>query len=402
VVEGQAARDLRTRSRALRPAGQRLATCDYHQARQIALNLWQQALYLKKPPPKVEEVTSIASLAAAYLKHCDGYYLDAERQRNKETWQIRYSVKPLLDLFAALPVAEFGPLRLIELREWMIQRGWSRKLINQRIGRVRRMFKWAVSRQLVSATVYQGLLAVEGLKRGRCMAKETSRRHPVPEADVYAVLPYTTPVVAAMIELQLLTAMRPGELILLRPCDIDRSQDVWHYTPQRHKNEYRDQERIVAIGPRGQEILAPFLLRDAKKYCFSPRESEVKRLRIRHARRITPAKYGNRPGTHRVQHPQTKPSQAYTVGAYGHAIRHALAVANKAIQANARKQGIKNPILIPHWTPYQLRHTAATKVRREMGYETAGAILGHKNMSATAVYAERNQGLADAAAQRYG
>jgi len=41
---------------------------------------------------------------------------------------------------------------------------------------------------------------------------------------------------------------------------------------------------------------------------------------------------------------------------------------------------------------------AATKVRREMGYETAGATLGHTNMSATAIYAERNQGLADEAA----
>lgn len=111
-----------------------------------------------------------------------------------------------------------------------------------------------------------------------------------------------------------------------------RPGDIWHYTPQRHKNEYRD-----------QEILAPFLLRDAKKYCFSPRESEVKRLRIRHARRITPAKYGNRPGTHRVQRPQTRPSQAYTVGAYGHAIRHALAAANKASRQTHDSEGLKIP-----------------------------------------------------------
>ncbi len=37
-----------------------------------------------------------------------------------------------------------------------------------------------------------------------------------------------------------------------------------------------------------------------------------------------------------------------------------------------------------------------------MGYETAGATLGHKNMSATAIYAERNQGLADKAARKFG
>ena len=42
------------------------------------------------------------------------------------------------------------------------------------------------------------------------------------------------------------------------------------------------------------------------------------------------------------------------------------------------------------------------EVRKEMGYECAGATLGHTNMSATAIYAERNQGLADEAAKRFG
>lgn len=35
-------------------------------------------------------------------------------------------------------------------------------------------------------------------------------------------------------------------------------------------------------------------------------------------------------------------------------------------------------------------------------YESAGAALGHTKMSATAIYAERNQGLADEAAKRFG
>jgi integrase len=54
------------------------------------------------------------------------------------------------------------------------------------------------------------------------------------------------------------------------------------------------------------------------------------------------------------------------------------------------------------WTPYQLRHTAATKARKMFNYETAGALLGHSNMSATAIYAERNQGLADEVARKFG
>jgi len=49
-----------------------------------------------------------------------------------------------------------------------------------------------------------------------------------------------------------------------------------------------------------------------------------------------------------------------------------------------------------------LHRNCLDKVRKEMGYETAGATLGHTNMSATAIYAERNQGLADEAARRLG
>jgi len=57
---------------------------------------------------------------------------------------------------------------------------------------------------------------------------------------------------------------------------------------------------------------------------------------------------------------------------------------------------------MPKWTPYQLRHTAATKARKLFNYETAGALLGHSNMSATAIYAERNQDLADDVARKFG
>jgi hypothetical protein len=37
-----------------------------------------------------------------------------------------------------------------------------------------------------------------------------------------------------------------------------------------------------------------------------------------------------------------------------------------------------------------------------MDYESTGAALGHTNMSATAIYTERNQGLADEAARKLG
>ena len=96
--------------------------------------------------------------------------------------------------------------------------------------------------------------------------------------------------------------------------------------------------------------------------------------------------------------PTRKPDKVYDTNSLRKAAKYAMTARRKEIRddgGDANKE-------MPYWTLYQLRHTAATKVRREMGYESAGATLGHTKMSATEVYAERNQGLADEAARRLG
>jgi integrase len=385
------------KNRPLKPVGARFATSDFSVACEVAENLWQQAVYQTEFDGRDIDVTHIASLTARYLHYVDGYYINS-----KEPQDIRYSLKPLTAMYGCLPVAEFGPLKLIDLRDHMIALDWSRKLINQRMGRIKRMFKWAVSRQMVSPVVYQGLMTVEGLKYGRSAARENPKRKPVAEQHVYAVLGHTTPVVAAMIELQLLTGMRPGEMVAIRPCDIERPDGaIWHYCPEKHKNQHRGIERIVAIGPRGQELLRPFLLRLETDYCFSPAESEKMRREKLTEYRKTPGSCGNIVGSNRKEAPAKKPGLRYDSTSYAKAVKSAITACNKPRRAEA-KAAEAEPVLVPKWTPYQLRHTAATKVRKEMGYECAGATLGHTNMSATAIYAERNQGLADEAAKRFG
>lgn len=45
------------------------------------------------------------------------------------------------------------------------------------------------------------------------------------------------------------------------------------------------------------------------------------------------------------------------------------------------------------WHPHQLRHTAATEIRRAFGLEAAQLALGHSSAQVTdAVYAERDHG----------
>ncbi|MCD6175797.1 MAG: hypothetical protein J7K65_08560, partial [Planctomycetes bacterium] len=166
----------KAKNRPLKPIGAKYAATDHSVACEVARNLWQQAVYRQNPKDTEIAVSNIASLIAAYLKHCDAYYLDENGKQTKEVQEVRYTLKPMTEVFAALPIEDFGPLRLIEVRDRMIGLDWSRNMINQRIGRIKRMFKWAVSRQMISPVVYQGLMTVGGLKGGPGREKNTPNR----------------------------------------------------------------------------------------------------------------------------------------------------------------------------------------------------------------------------------
>jgi integrase len=73
---------------------------------------------------------------------------------------------------------------------------------------------------------------VGGLKKGRTRAKETEKIRPVSDDLVNAVLPQLTPPRRAMVQVQRLTGMRPCEVVLMRPRDIDRSGKIWVFRPR--------------------------------------------------------------------------------------------------------------------------------------------------------------------------
>jgi hypothetical protein len=76
-------------------------------------------------------------------------------------------------LYGEAPAAEFSPLKLKAVRQRMIDAGLCRGVSNQRVGRIVRMFKWAVAEEKKPVTTYQALKTVKGLERGRTEARET-------------------------------------------------------------------------------------------------------------------------------------------------------------------------------------------------------------------------------------
>ena len=281
----------------------------------------------------------------------------------------------------------------------MITKRLSRRYINGLVDCIRGMFRWGAGEQLVSASVPQALAAVAGLRRGKTEARETSPVLPVDDATVEATLPHLPETIADMVRVQRLTGMRPQEVCLLRPRDLDRSGDVWIFRPQWHKTEHHGRGRIVLIGPQAQAILLRYLARDADMYCFRPVDSEAKRRAAQHAVRKTLLSHGNRPGTNVKRHPRVQPGDRYDVAAYRRAIHRACDLAfchPEMLGVNERELSASQLIELKkwrsshRWSPNRLRHAAATTIRKQFGLEAAQVILGHAAANITELYAERD------------
>lgn len=334
------------------------------------------------------EPITVVELLAVYKRFAESYYRK-NGEPTREVGCIVEAARFVTKLYSRTPASEFGPLSLQVVQTKMTEAGLSRGVINNHTGRIKRMFKWGVAQELLPAASFQALQAVGGLRKGRCDARETDPVLPVSNATVEATLPKLREVVADMVRFQRLTGCRPGEVCALRPCDVDTSGDVWSYRLESHKTEHHERERVVFIGPRAQDVLRPYLLREATAYCFSPADSERKRRREQHAERKTPLAYGNSPGTNRKKKPKRSAGDYYTNNSYRRAVHRACDLAfppATKLTGDALKQWRSEQ----RWSPNQLRHSAATEIRKRFGLEAAQVTLGHANANVTQVYAERD------------
>jgi len=325
---------------------------------------------------------TINEMLVAYLGHAESYYAKNGRP-TKEPEDIRYAIRPLRQLYGHTLARDFGPLSLKAVRKAFIDSGLCRNEVNKRVGKVARAFKWAVSEEMVPPSVHHGLKAVSGLRRGRADVRESKPVRPVPEAFVEAIRPFVARQVWAMVELQRLSGMRPGEVVSMRTIDLDTSGRVWTYTPESHKTEHHGRPRAIQLGPRAQAVLRPWLRADLSACLFSPAEATAERRAVKRARRKTPVQPSQR-GRAKAR-PAKTPGEAYTVESY----RRAIAYGCK------RADG-------PKWHPHQLRHSAATQLRKEFGLDVARAVLGHSSPAVTEVYAELDLTKAAEAMERVG
>jgi integrase len=313
---------------------------------------------------------TVNELILAYLKFADGYYRK-NGEPTSEPANLKLALRPLRRLYGHTPGREFGPLALKAVRQAMIDSGLCRNEVNKRIGKVVRAFKWAVAEEMVPPSVHHGLRAVSGLRKGRADVRESEPVRPVPGVFVEAIRPHVARQVWAMVELQMLTAMRPGEVCRMRTRDLDVSGPVWAYAPASHKTEHYGRQRRVFLGPRAQEVLRSWLRTDLAAFLFSPTEAMAERKAEMRRGRKTPVQPCQR--CRAKARPAKAPGDVYTVESYRRAITYA-----------CKKAGV------PKWHPNQLRHNRATEIRARFGLEAAQTVLGHAKADVTLVYAERD------------
>lgn len=266
-------------------------------------------------------------------------------------------------------VDKFGPKLLQEFRQRWIDAGKARVYCNRLTNYTIRAFRWGVSQELVDESTPRRLRTVEPLRCGQTEAHETEPVKPVAIEWVRATAKELSPVLRAMLRVQTATGMRPSELCTMRPCDIDRSGEVWLYWPAKHKTSNRGKTRIVPIVGDAREALTDYLNRPADAYLFNPAESVAWYNAQKRAKRKTKVQPSQQ--NRRKAKPAKTPRERFDSHSY-----------RQSIQRAAKRAGV------PHWHPYQLRHLAATTVRDALSLEEVQALLGHSDLRITQRYAK--------------
>lgn len=258
-----------------------------------------------------------------------------------------------------------------------------RDQVNNRKNRLLRFFRWCVEYEICTSAVITRLECVASIGATHPGVRETDEVTSVPDEHVRLTMEASRPELRRAIEIQALTGMRPGELLLMRVCDLraERIPDdagehhiVWNYRPHWHKTKGKVKrfQRIIPLGPEGQMIL-----REQVEARFAQPE-----LFERHG---TAVGLGGLP---RLGDPNDSrrlwPWQ--TVGGYRSVIGKA-----------ARRAGV------PEWAPNRLRHSRLTFAARRGGVKLAAAVAGHTDEKTTqANYIDFDNQAAGLFAQEHG
>lgn len=259
---------------------------------------------------------------------------------------------------------EIAPPVLRRYQERLIKLGRKRSTINRNVGRLlgsdkRRgdsFFEWLVQVGACQVQTLMGLRCVGNIRRGRPGVKESKRILAVPAADLAATLRCVDKQLEEMMRVQYFCDMRPGELLGMRPCDIQWTEDreLLVYHPAKHKTLWRGQTRRIYVGAEAHRLIGENCQRLWGAVTLFG-DADLPKIGDPQDQRYIWAD-AERPGA-----PRFTRVQSYT----------------KAIQRGAARAKV------PAFGANQIRKRSTTDAGRRAGKEVAAQVAGHSDVRTT-------------------
>ena len=351
--------------------------------------------------PPVTETTNVT--VAALVKEFLDEVKPSHMKYGKPTSQYinyKYATELLVKRHEELPANQFSCPALDKLRTTMVDwhlpvikkdkngrvleyskeikkrpKPLSTKTVNEYIKIIKQIFGWGVPKGYVTAEVAFGLTKLTTLDDGELGTVPSEVIQSVHKDHVIATRQQCNKIHGDMFWIQYLCAMRSEGVRLMRLCDIDRSEDIWVYSPPHHKTEGKGKSLNIAIDPEAQDILTPYIEEIEKfgspeEYIFSPEKTMKFLVEERRKRKTIISLPHNQ---YKANTPKRQYNSCYSYDSYKNLIDRAI-----------KRAGV------PAWTSHQLRHLRATEVYEDHGEEAVMTLLGHGSIKVTRLYIDNH------------
>lgn len=213
------------------------------------------------------------------------------------------------------------------------------------------------------------------LRKGQTTAPEPKPRHLIPDANFNAVCAFLPSYFRDVVEVLHLTGMRPSELTNMRVCDIDRSGKIELYCPEHHKTEHSGGRRCSYRSNNPEDTYRSPGRQSNRRVCFHTGKGDEFARADQRAKRKSPLQPSQvKRERKRKEHKLDRFNAQLTPSTIGRNVARACQKATKA-------KKLSQP-----WTPYELRHTAITEVRKKFGADAAPHFAGHSNVGTQKFY----------------